>query len=407
MSVRHAYPYPGNPIAGGDTPVFGLGGYPTVSIQVIGTLSSGSYTPQVSNDGGQTWGDIQVVSAGGTAASTIDAVGLYRIDANGFQALRLNPSSPVGDHSLLMFATEEPFSRPGTGGGAASDVNLESVGGTATATGNGTANAGTQRVVIASNQTAFAVTPSLPTGASTSALQTTGNTSLAAIEASAAILDDWDESDRAKVNPIVGQAGVAAGAGAVGATVQRTTLASDDPAVVALQIMDDWDESDRAKVNPIVGQAGVAGGSGTVGATTQRVTLATDVALPAGTNLLGRVSASNETSAIYNGTTALTPKFAVISAASSGDNTLVAAVASNHIRVVALNLVSSGAVSVRFESGAGGTALTGVMPLIASSGFTLPYNPVGWFETGVNTLLNLELSAATGVYGFLTYIEVP
>ncbi len=90
------------------------------------------------------------------------------------------------------------------------------------------------------------------------------------------ILDDWDESDRAKVNPIVGQAGVAAGAGAVAATVQRMTLASDDPAVAAVQIMDDWDESDRAKVNPIVGQAGVAAGAGAVGVTVQRTTLASD-----------------------------------------------------------------------------------------------------------------------------------
>lgn len=66
------------------------------------------------------------------------------------------------------------------------------------------------------------------------------------------------------------------GAGAVSSQVQRTTLASDDPAVVALQIMDDWDESDRAKVNPIVGQAGVAGNSGVLNATTQRVTIATN-----------------------------------------------------------------------------------------------------------------------------------
>ena len=94
--------------------------------------------------------------------------------------------------------------------------------------------------------------------------------------ASLGVLDDWDESDRAKVNPIVGQAGVAAGAGAVGATVQRMTLASDDPAVASLAIIDDWDESDRAKVNPIVGQAGVAAGAGTVDGTTQRMTLAND-----------------------------------------------------------------------------------------------------------------------------------
>ncbi len=48
----------------------------------------------------------------------------------------------------------------------------------------------------------------------------------------------------------------------------NTALAS---ALTALQIMDDWDESDRAKANIIVGQAGVAAGHGAVGATVQRV----------------------------------------------------------------------------------------------------------------------------------------
>jgi hypothetical protein len=66
------------------------------------------------------------------------------------------------------------------------------------------------------------------------------------------------------------------GAGAVAAGVQRVTLASDDPAVVSLSVLDDWDESDRAKVNPIVGQAGVAAGAGAIGATVQRMTLASD-----------------------------------------------------------------------------------------------------------------------------------
>ena len=102
----------------------------------------------------------------------------------------------------------------------------------------------------------------------------------------------------------------------------------------------------------------------------------------------------------------LTPKFAKIDAASSGDNTLVAAVASRKIRVVALFLVSAGTVTVRFESGAGGTALTGQMELTAQSGFCLPFSPVGWFETASNTLLNLELSGAISVDGTLVYIEV-
>lgn len=64
-------------------------------------------------------------------------------------------------------------------------------------------------------------------------------------------------------------------------------------AAASLSVMDDWDESDRAKVNPIVGVAGVAAGSGVVGTTTQRVCLATDVALPAGTNAIGKLSANS------------------------------------------------------------------------------------------------------------------
>jgi len=38
-------------------------------------------------------------------------------------------------------------------------------------------------------------------------------------------------------------------------------------------------------------------------------------AIPAGTNLIGKVSSGEDTSTIYNGTTALTPKFAAIAAA--------------------------------------------------------------------------------------------
>lgn len=67
-----------------------------------------------------------------------------------------------------------------------------------------------------------------------------------------------------------------AGAGAVDGGTQRVTHASDDPVVTALQIMDDWDETDRAKVNLIAGQAGITAGAGAVAASTPRVTLASD-----------------------------------------------------------------------------------------------------------------------------------
>lgn len=131
-----------------------------------------------------------------------------------------------------------------------------------------------------------------------------------------------------------------------------------------------------------------------------------DVGINAGTNLIGRVSASSETTNIYEGTTALTPKFKVIDHAVSGDNELVAAVASKKIRVLGGLLIASAAVNARFESGAGGTALTGVMNLAANAGFQIPYIPVGNFETAANTALNLELSGAVSVDGWIVYIEV-
>lgn len=118
------------------------------------------------------------------------------------------------------------------------------------------------------------------------------------------------------------------------------------------------------------------------------------------------VQASVETSQMTASGTVVTPKFAIIDAATSGDNTLVASVSGKKIRVLAAFLVAAGTVNVRFESGAGGTALTGQMNLIANTGFVLPYNQAGWFETAATTLLNLELSAAISVDGCLTYIEV-
>lgn len=158
----------------------------------------------------------------------------------------------------------------------------------------------------------------------------------------------------------------------------------------------------------IADAAAAAGAAGTVQAHLRAISrdLVANIVLAAGANLIGRVSASNETSTIYSGTTALTPQYALISAALSGDNTLVAA-GTNKIRVLQACLISSGTVSVRFESGAGGTALTGVMPLTAQVGFNTGYCPVGHFQTGSATLLNLELSGAVGVFGWLVYVDAP
>lgn len=99
---------------------------------------------------------------------------------------------------------------------------------------------------------------------------------------------------------------------------------------------------------------------------------------------------------------------AIIDAATLGDNTLVAAVTGKKIRVLSLFVVASGgANTLRFESGAGGTPLSGQMSLAANGVLALPHNAEGWFETTAAALLNLELSAATSVDGALTYVEVP
>lgn len=102
--------------------------------------------------------------------------------------------------------------------------------------------------------------------------------------------------------------------------------------------------------------------------------------------------------------------------AESTDNTLVAAVTDNKIRVLQCILQVTGSCLLRFESGTGGTALTGQMPVVAgaitavlsgSNGyFILPYSPIGWFQTASNQLLNLELSTSSA-YGTLSYREIP
>lgn len=90
-------------------------------------------------------------------------------------------------------------------------------------------------------------------------------------------------------------------------TVDGTITEANSAAIAAsLSVIDDWDESDRAKVNIIVGNAGVTANTGTVDAGTQRVTLATNVALPTGSNVIGALTANQSVNvAQINGVTPL------------------------------------------------------------------------------------------------------
>jgi hypothetical protein len=119
------------------------------------------------------------------------------------------------------------------------------------------------------------------------------------------------------------------------------------------------------------------------------------------------INVAQDTDIIKSGATSLTPKFAAISASTSGDNTIVAAVTGKKIRVLAYNLMGAGAVNARFQTAAAGAYLTGLKYIAAAGGgISAAFNPVGWFETAAGDLLNLELSGAVAVGGEIVYVEV-
>ena len=96
------------------------------------------------------------------------------------------------------------------------------------------------------------------------------------------------------------------------------------------------------------------------------------------------------------------------SAASSGNNTLVAA-GTNRLKVYAFSLstTSTTAVTCIFQSGAGGTELWRVVlqaPTSVSTGANIVVQPPAWlFATASATLLNLNLSSAQTIHWSVSY----
>lgn len=91
-----------------------------------------------------------------------------------------------------------------------------------------------------------------------------------------------------------------------------------------------------------------------------------------------------------------------VSASTSGDNTILAAVTGKRIRLIAAALTVAGAVNAKWQSSTAGD-LSGVYVLSASGdGIVLPYNPAGWVETVAGEALELNLSGAVAVTGHVT-----
>ncbi len=130
------------------------------------------------------------------------------------------------------------------------------------------------------------------------------------------------------------------------------------------------------------------------------------------TALLHSITATQNSSVLSNGLTAMTPKFALIDLSATG--TLVAAVASKKIRVLSLVMtldVQTGNEEYTFKSGAAGTPLTGTLGGATTTAVNFPveyaFSPLGHFETASGSLLELSISGTTPeANGSLVYVEV-
>ena len=97
------------------------------------------------------------------------------------------------------------------------------------------------------------------------------------------------------------------------------------------------------------------------------------------------------------------PQFVAINTA-AGDTTLVAAQAAGvKIRVLAFFMVSAAAAVATFQSGTGGTGLTGPMTMATGVSLGDDTSAFGLFETAAATLLNLHQAGVVQISGYLIW----
>lgn len=195
-----------------------------------------------------------------------------------------------------------------------------------------------------------------------------------------------------------------------------TTIAADEVTI-------DGALAKVQRVKPVFGAPGSGAdadiGPGTGGAATQRVAIDSSQISAVGQQLsaasVSTVPASDapaqrvsqDTNVLLNGNTALTPKFKVITASSSGATTIVALVASKKIRVLAWDIKVNAAVNFKWQSHVTPTDLTGLYYNSGQGdGVARAFNPLGYFETVAGEALDINLSGAVAVGGVLTYVEV-
>lgn len=186
---------------------FAISGQDTIIVQVSGTWT-GTLQAEISQDSGTTW-YIRGVHQAGTsytaAAFTANFAGGLNI--GGYTNFRIRATAAMtGTATVKVTESQNLNSIYVANSIKISDPTTPSQQLGVDSSGRISVNAGTNL--------------------NTSALAVESGGNLALIAASASVMDDWDESDRAKVNLIAGQAGVSAGVGASDATTQRVVNAN-------------------------------------------------------------------------------------------------------------------------------------------------------------------------------------
>lgn len=152
-------------------------------------------------------------------------------------------------------------------------------------------------------------------------------------------------------------------------------------AAASLNVMDDWDETDRAKVNIIAGQAGVDGNSGNKSAATQRVVLATDQ--PALTTPMPTAEAGNTVGTWTDATDVSVP--------SASTATILASNASRKACI----FQNTGANSARIGGGSVGASRGYLLRPGASVAFEAPFCVTAAFTAygnGATTIAPIEIT---------------
>jgi hypothetical protein len=273
--------------------------------------------------------------------------------------------------------------------------NMAQVNGTTADTNSGTKSAGTLRVVIATDQPQLTnkllVTPDLPTGASTSALQTTGNTSLSNIDTStSAIGAKTDAKNAATDTTSVSVVALLKELSSLAQVLGQTTMSASTAVAIA---------SDQSAV-PVKGAAAIGAAAGapvTVGA------------LSAGTsNVVAYVADPCQTSQVLTVSGSITASTQVITGTAAKIVTIcgepyifVNGTATNWAMVEGTGSVCATNTAKNFG---GGTTAAAGPNFVANQGQILGSNFAAYISTVAGDNICLLLSAANQVNYNIRYV---